>query len=126
MSQAAANPAGSPVGMTVIEVAGYHDPVIPISLGALTGGQLATARAVHLLGWALRETSGSAAAALSLYTGGSASGQLLAPINLSAGESTRDWFGNSGVYLPGGLFANVESGSVLVVVWVRICTGDYS
>lgn len=125
MTQPAPSPAAPPVGVTELVLSGWHEPVTPISLGAITAGALATARAVKLLGWAVRETTGVAAAALSIYTGAGDSGELVVPINLAASESSRDWLGDPGIYCPKGLYVAIEAGSVTVVVWVRICeVGD--
>lgn len=45
----------------------------------------------RLLGWSLRETSGTAAAIVQLLDGDPAGLGILATISLTSGQSTRDW-----------------------------------
>lgn len=69
-------------------------------------------------GWALKETTGAAPAVANLWDGTANNGLLIAPINLAANESTRDWFGELGVSFVRGLFVEVTSGSVSGALWV--------
>lgn len=71
-----------------------------------------------LVGWAVRETTGAAGASLVLRDGVTAAGNLLVPINLDAGESTRDWLPHLGIAVERGVFAAITGsveGSVFVV-----------
>lgn len=72
----------------------------------------------RLVGWSLKEATGNAAAEIDLLDGTSTDGDLLAPITLSAGESTRDWFGPAGISYGAGLFAQAVTGSVVGTVWI--------
>ncbi|HVT14562.1 MAG TPA: hypothetical protein VHQ90_00075 [Thermoanaerobaculia bacterium] len=97
----------------------YHDHAQSISFPA-TGSQRILGGTGLLMGWAVLETGGVAAATLELYDGFDATAQLVAVIALLASQSTRDWLGPGGVQLSEGLFVNVVSGTVRGVCWVRM------
>lgn len=82
-----------------------------------TGTILISGRGV-LTGWALKETTGAAVATLNIWDGTDNRGLLLAPVNLAANESTRDWFSDWGIAFSRGLFVEVLSGSVSGALWV--------
>lgn len=71
--------------------------------------------AAILHGWAYRETTDTTRAELELRDG--ASGPVVVPITLLAGESTRDWLGDVGIYVRTGLYVAVLSGTVQVSLW---------
>lgn len=79
-----------------------------------TTSQVVVAQQVRILyGWALAESTGSATAKVRLRDGSSASGKLLAPITLAAGESVRDFFPVESVNVTNGaIYLEVVSGSV--------------
>jgi hypothetical protein len=85
-----------------------------------TGSQKVLGPGSLLMGWALLETTGVASATAEIWDGQDATGQLLVPISLTAGQSTRDWLAGDGVLSQSGLFLNVVSGTVRGVVWVRL------
>lgn len=66
-----------------------------------------------LLGWALRETTGASSASIELHDGTNATaGGMVAPVNLSPGESNREWFAPMGVSYTSGLTLVRVVGSV--------------
>lgn len=70
------------------------------------------------VGWSIKEATGAAAAELDLLDGTNVDGNLLFPITLAAGESSREWFGPSGISFGVGLFTQLVSGSVTGTVWI--------
>ena len=70
--------------------------------------------------YALEESTGSAVATVELYDDGISSGQLLAPISLSPGQSTREFLTFHALSFTAGLWFKVLSGAVTgsVLVWV--------
>lgn len=77
-----------------------------------------------LMGWSLRESTGAATALVEVRVGNSdnaadASGALIVTIKLAAGESTRDWFGDSGIGFGAGLIVHLVSGAVVGAVYLR-------
>lgn len=90
--------------------------VRPVPISSLTLSELLIGGPLRLYGWAFWETTGSASARIKLWSGGT-NGQLLAPIQLNASESTRDWL--SPLYVPcNGLYKEAVTGSVDGVVYV--------
>ena len=73
----------------------------------------------RIVGYALKETTGTATAEIDLIDGKNATdGDLIIPITLAPGESVRDWFGPAGVSFVAGLIASVVSGSISGTVWL--------
>jgi hypothetical protein len=97
----------------------WYDHAHAITFPA-TGSQKVLGPGSLLMGWALLETGGVAGATVEVWDGQDATGQLLVPITLLAGQSTRDWLAGDGVLSQSGLFLNVVSGTVRGVVWVRL------
>lgn len=81
-----------------------------------TGGQAIT-RSGFLLGWSVRETSGSAAAVVVLHDGTDNSGQMLANIALVSAGDSHESLAPPGVLFKAGLYAEVVSGAVKGVAW---------
>lgn len=71
-----------------------------------------------LVGWAIKETTGAATAVVNIRDGLGGNGLLLAPINLAANESTRDWFSDWGISFSAGVCVDVDSGSVSGSLWI--------
>lgn len=67
----------------------------------------------------VRETTGSAAAEFNIWDGTGNNGQLLDVINLSAGQSTRDYYRCHEYPFHNGLFIEVVSGDFLGAVVVQ-------
>jgi len=101
-----------------------YDPAArPIDYGTLTAGSALFGGQARLCGGSLRNTSTTATAVVDLYDGGGSGGQPVANVNLAANESTRDWLSGEGLRIRTGLYVNVTSGSVRVVLWVRFPIG---
>jgi hypothetical protein len=83
---------------------------------AVAGSPLASAQVDFSAGrvrwWAFRETSGASPAVLRFWDGSAAGSQLLMPISLAGGESTRDFVGHDLIPYYVGLFMEVVSGTV--------------
>lgn len=71
----------------------------------LTGGAL-------LLGWWLKETTGSAPAELVVTDGTAPDALVVADVDLLTSESTREWFGPAGIELRQGAVVTPATGSV--------------
>lgn len=71
--------------------------------------------AAILHGWGFRETSDTARAELEVRDG--AQGQLIVPITLLAGESTRDWLSGTGLYVRTGLYVAMLTGTAQWSLW---------
>lgn len=83
-----------------------------------TGASLnVIARAAIVFGFAFRETTGVAPASFDLLDGNDVNGELVVPVNLSAGESVRDILGGTGVFFESGPFLRVNSGSIQGCLW---------
>lgn len=74
-------------------------PITPAAAGASNEHVLSGASGV-LMGYGLRETTGTATATLELRDG---QGALICPVTLAANESARDWFGPGGLSFVNGL-----------------------
>lgn len=83
-----------------------------------TSGVVLSGRGV-LRGYSFRETSGTAAAVLRVRAGFNATANLIASVSLVAGESVRDYFGESGLRADTGLYVEVVSGVVEGSVWYQ-------
>lgn len=70
-----------------------------------------------LLGWSFTETTGSAAAELTLNDGADDTCPEFFDITLSSGQSTRDYPPGNGLMIYTGLFLEVVSGSVKGTIW---------
>lgn len=77
-----------------------------------------------LKGYAVRESSATATARLTIRDGSSASGRIIVPLTLQINESVRDWFSEEGIAFEQGIFfelvAGTIEGSVFVIPEVRI------
>lgn len=89
----------------------------PYTLPANTGNFVVFGGEGRLLGWSFRETSGTAAARIDLYSGGNNTGILVATISLAPNESIRDWLPPYGIGAD-GMAAVVTTGSVDGSIWV--------
>lgn len=65
---------------------GLAGRVLPIPFGPISADQEILSVSSALMGWSIRESTGLAGAIVELYSGGSASGELLATIVLTAGQ----------------------------------------
>ncbi|MGH3180399.1 MAG: hypothetical protein ACRDOE_00590 [Streptosporangiaceae bacterium] len=88
---------------------------VPVTAAA--GGVQVTTFGGALLGWAVYETTGAAAAAFEIWDGTDTTGQRIAHITLAAGESTRDYVPPQGIAVERGLRVVVTAGSVAGELW---------
>lgn len=85
---------------------------VPGASGAVTNADGA------LMGVSLRETSEANRAVVRLRAGAS-NGTLLGVFSLTAGESVREWYGDSGIKATGGVYCELVSGSVEGSIQIR-------
>lgn len=84
---------------------------------ATTGLILISGRGV-LTGWAIKETTGAAVAAMTVRDGLTSAGLTIAPINLASNESNREWFSDWGIAFSNGLFLDITAGSISGALWI--------
>lgn len=94
-------------------------PVQPVSFPATTGNVQLLAGDSLLCGWSLQETTGATAAALTIYDGTDTTGQPLAYVSLSPGQSVNDALPFPGLYCTRAVTVVVTAGSVRGALWVR-------
>lgn len=102
---------------TKVAVAIVGAEVRPLRSG-LAGKNLSASNG-RLMGYTLRETTGAATATMYLRDGTDNTGDMLAAIQLAAGESRTDWFGPGGVNFGLGLFWDLVAGSVEGSVFIN-------
>lgn len=74
---------------------------------------------VLLLGWSIIETSGVSPVTLNIVNGGDNNGEVIAPISLTAGQSTRDLVPNPGLLIDKALTVVIVAGAARGSLWVR-------
>jgi hypothetical protein len=72
----------------------------------------------RLVGYALVEATGAAAAEVDFLDGRDSGGTLFLPVSLAPGESARDWFGPAGIQFTSGLYAMAVTGAVRGTVFI--------
>lgn len=91
------------------------------SYGSGTANQAGVAPADapgRLMGYAIRETSGTAGATVRLRSGTTVSGTPLGSgVTLAPNESVREWFGPTGINVPTAVFLERVSGATEVTVY---------
>lgn len=98
---------------------GANRVTVDVTAGATSGqGQRPTTVSNALLGWSLREPTGANPATLILRDGADATGDEVASVTLTEGESTRDLF-PFGVSLLDGLYLDCTVGEVVGAVYLR-------
>lgn len=85
----------------------------------MTADTLLTTLPGLLLGWNMRETTGSAGAVVELYDGNTAQGEFTGTVGNASGVSTVEWFGPEGIEIQNGVFAHVVTGTMDVIVYFR-------
>ena len=78
-----------------------------------------------LMGWCMRETTGSAGAVVELYDGQGTSAMLIGTQGLGNGTSGSALFSDLGVEVESGVYAHVVTGTADVIVYFRADTGGY-
>lgn len=76
-------------------------------------------RACRVIGWSLRESTGTANAVVRLFNGTTNNGEQVAEIGMGAGMSDHADIAEGGLWCNAGLFLNVVSGQVRGAVWIR-------
>lgn len=103
--------------MSALEVDLWR-PARPIVLGLQITGR------VVLMGYSVKESTGTAGAELDIINGADTTGQVVCPITLLAGESTEDWFGPQGLEMATGIIGNIASGSIKGTIWIADTLGS--
>jgi hypothetical protein len=80
---------------------------VPVTASGLVAG-----RRSFITGFSFTESTGTATASVQLITGQSASGILLATINLAISESAREYLPWPWLLAKYGIFVNIASGAV--------------
>ena len=83
------------------------------------GAWVASSVSNVVAGYAVRETTGAAAATVILRNGTDATGEEIVPVTLAAGESVRDWFGARGPSFDQGVFVDVVTGDIAGAIFLR-------
>lgn len=96
-----------------------RDPVIPVPFGPLTTTTVVLSGDVLVLGWSVKESTGVASAAFSLFDGTDATGTRIATVTLNASQSVRDTLPVPGVDAMVGVFLRIDSGTVEGTIYVR-------
>ena len=87
---------------------------------AATDEAIAAAGAgTRLMGFSARETAG-AAAVFSIHNGTANGDPLLVTVSLAAGESAREWYGESGIASAAGIWLQRVSGTVSFVGYYKV------
>lgn len=81
---------------------------------------VASAAGLRLLGFACKETTGSAGSAFNLRNGTSNAGALLYTVTLGANESRGEWFGPDGIAAASGIWLERTDGNTTVVVFWKV------
>lgn len=73
---------------------------------------------VAVLGFAFKETTGTASAEVDILDGADAANTDVIPITLTANQSTSEWFGPQGIGFRNGVNAKTVSGTVAGSVFI--------
>lgn len=97
--------------------------VRPLTGRALAADKQLTTLGGLLMGWSMRESTGSAAAVVELYDGNGTGGQLLGTQQLASAASFTVTLFDDGIEVENGVTAHIVSGSADVVVYFRADVG---
>lgn len=103
---------------------GVWRPVRVLPIPTLTAGRNLIARGTLIFGWAFQETTAAAPATLALIDGNDQNGALAVPITLTANQSTRDIFGQPGLYFESGPYLQIVTGSIQGALWYVDATAE--
>jgi hypothetical protein len=95
------------------------DRVRPLVARSLTTNQQLTTLSGRLMGWCMRETTGSAGAVVELYDGNSTGSTLVATQGLGNGTTGDYSAWDAGIDIVSGLYAHVVTGNADVVAYFR-------
>ena len=126
-TQATDNPGGLSVAtLTELEWLEQQYRLRPVDISPAPAGAVAASHTVlnggasFLCGWALRETTGAAAAAIRLWDGASNNDQLLLTLALASGAGDRYILDRHGIWITTGrVFLEVVAGSVEGLLYIR-------
>jgi hypothetical protein len=92
-----------------------------ITAGTTDAQAIAATTDLRLMGWSVRESAGSpAAATLNLRHGTSASDPVVAGINLAASGVDSQWFGPQGLPADAGIYLDRLTGNTTVTLLTAI------
>lgn len=105
--------------MSEIDVVGLE--VVPgrysIAVPATAATAVLQTGLVRLHGWSIANP-GAAAAAVTIYNGGDATGQVAAGIQIPAGDSRALWLGDDGLVLDVSLAITTGAAGLIGALWV--------
>jgi len=84
------------------------------------------AAGLRLVGWSARESDGTPAVATFRIMNGITvvEGTLLVPVELSANESAREWYGPEGIDASGGITIDHIAGTIDIVIYHKTLTSE--
>lgn len=108
----------APAGAAPVEVAEVMRLARNIPVAATSASVGLSSNPEAVTGWSFRETTGSVAADIQLIDGNNSnSGDILAEITLSPGQSIRDDTGAYPLLAERGIWLQVNAGTVRGAVW---------
>lgn len=98
---------------------GWSEP-LPFVVSPGSADNQVTTKECRVVGWSLRESTGSANAALEFYDGPSEAAQIIGTVGLAQGMSDTQHLAEGGVRCRRGLFVEMITGSITGAVWLRL------
>ena len=102
-----------------VELEVHNEPAHYVAFNLNATGAAVLGFAAVVLGWSMKNASGTTLAALDIYDGTDHTGTSLFPIQLAANQTGRDWFGPNGILFRNGLYINVTAQQVSGAVFYR-------
>lgn len=99
------------------------DRVRVLHFTGVTADKAAIGMGGKLMGYTMRETTGSAGAVIELFDGGSTGGQSFLAQGLGNGNSNTVWFGDVGLDIESGIFMHNITGTADVWLYFRADIG---
>jgi hypothetical protein len=109
----------SEVSVTDFSLEVKEDPAHYVTFDVSATTKLLLGFSVVVFGWALKNPSGSVAAAIDVYDTPDGTGVPVFPVTLASSESVGDWFGPNGVWMKNAVFVNVTAGEVKGAIFYR-------
>lgn len=105
---------------TGINVAASVD--VNTAIAADVDAAVAASPGLRLIGFACRESAATAAAATFIIVHGAtaAGGSSVVPVELTANESTREWFGPEGIAVPNGISIDWIAGTADINLFYKV------
>lgn len=109
-----------PYALEALDIAASVD--VNTAITADVDAAVAAAAGLRLVGFACRESAATPAVATFIIVHGAtgAGGTVLVPVELSANESTRDWFGPEGIACASGLSIDWIAGTIDVELFYKV------